>query len=166
VIPQNHWLHLFFPNQIQFKAELELDLKSPEDIQKWALDILESNPSDELALEICFLADQQQITEYFKKILITDFDINIRESVINKLLNNYIFNKITSIRLEEGIYPFFTDILLLSKYLESKSLNALLTSYDDELYLALENYSPSEPMEVFQNFINDLREWQKSAYLA
>jgi len=153
-------------NQIQFKAELELDLKSPEDIQKWALDILESNPSDELALEICFLADQQQITEYFKKILITDFDINIRESVINKLLNNYIFNKITSIRLEEGIYPFFTDILLLSKYLESKSLNALLTSYDDELYLALENYSPSEPMEVFQNFINDLREWQKSAYLA
>ena len=32
-------------NQIQFKAELELDLKSPEDIQKWALDILESNPS-------------------------------------------------------------------------------------------------------------------------
>lgn len=153
-------------NQIQFKAELELDLKSPEDIQKWALDILESNPSDELALEICFLADQQQITEYFKKILITDFDINIRENVINKLLNNYIFNKITSIRLEEGIYPFFTDILLLSKYLESKNLNALLTSYDDELYLALENYSPSEPMEVFQNFINDLREWQKSAYLA
>lgn len=41
-------------NKIQFKVELYL--KSPEDIQKWALDTLEINPSDELALEVYFLA--------------------------------------------------------------------------------------------------------------
>lgn len=147
--------------KIQFKAELELNLKSPEDIQKWGLDVLESNPSDELALEICFLTDPQEIIKYFKKIHITDLDINIRKNVIHNLLNEYILSCITSIRSNEDIYSFFQKIIIFSRYLEEKKLNNLLISYDDELYLALENYSPLEPMEVFHNFINELQKWQR-----
>ena len=150
-------------NKIQFKVELDLYLKSPEDIQKWALDTLEINPSDELALEVCFLADPQEIIEHFKKIHITDLDIKTRNNVIHKLLNEYILSHITSIRLKEDIYPFFQNIILISKYLEDKDLNNLLVSYDDELYLALENYSPLKPMEVFHKFINELQKWQKNS---
>ena len=144
-------------NKVQFKVELELYLKSPEDIQKWALNTLESNPSDELALEVCFLANSQEAIEYFKNIHITDLDINTRNNVIHKLLN-------ISIRSKEDIYLFFQNIILFSKYLEYKKLNNLLISYDDKLYLALENYSPLEPMEVFHNFINELQEWQKTPF--
>ena len=97
-------------NKIQFKVELDLYLKPPEDIQKWALDTLEINPSDELALEVCFLADPQEIIEHFKKIHITDLDIKTRNNVIHKLLNEYILSHITSIRLKEDIYPFFQNI--------------------------------------------------------
>ncbi len=68
---------------------------------------------------------------------------------------------LTSIRSKEAIYPFFQKITLISKYLEDKNLNNLLISYDDELYLALENYSSLEPMEVFHNFINELQKWQE-----
>ncbi|ENX08643.1 MULTISPECIES: hypothetical protein [Acinetobacter] len=151
-------------NKVQFKVELELYLKSPEDIQKWALNTLESNPSDELALEVCFLANSQEVIEYFKNIHITDLDINTRNNVIHKLLNKYVLSRIISIRSKEDIYLFFQNIILFSKYLEDKKLNNLLISYDDKLYLALENYSPLEPMEVFHNFINELQEWQKTPF--
>ena len=148
-------------NKIQFKIELDLYLKSPEDIQKWALNTLETDPSDELALDVCFLVDPQEVIEYFKKIHITDLDINMRNNVIHALLKEYVFSHITSIRSKEDIYPFFQKISLITKYLEDKNLNNLLISYDDEFYLALENYSPLEPMEVFHNFINELQKWQK-----
>lgn len=148
-------------NRIQFKIELELYLKSPEDIQKWALNTLEINPSDELALDVCFLADPQEVIEYFKKIHITDLDINTRNNVIHTLLKEYVLSPITSIRSKEDIYPFFQKISLISKYLEDKNLNNLLISYDHEFYLALENYSLLEPMEVFHDFINELQKWQK-----
>lgn len=100
-------------NKIQFKVELELYLKSPEDIQKWVLDTLETNLSDELALDVCFLADPQEVIEYFKKIHITDLDINTRNNVIHTLLKKYVLSHITSIRSKEDIYPiavpqFFT----------------------------------------------------------
>src|SRR5690554_1491931 len=85
-------------NKIQFKVELELYLKSPEDIQKWVLDTLETNLSDELALDVCFLADPQEVIEYFKKIHITDLDINTRNNVIHTLLKEYVLSHITSIR--------------------------------------------------------------------
>lgn len=149
-------------NKIQFKVELELYLKSPEDIQNWALDTLEINPSDELALKVYFLAGPQEIIEYFKKIHITDLDMNTRNNVIHTLLNEYVLSRINSIWSKEDIYPFFQNIILISKYLEDKDLNNLLVSYGDELYLALENYSPLEPMEVFHNFINELQKWQKT----
>lgn len=38
------------------KVELELNIHSYEDVQKWAIAALEKDPSNELALEICFLS--------------------------------------------------------------------------------------------------------------
>lgn len=39
------------------------------------------------------------------------------------------------------------------------NLDALIDFYDDEIYLSLEGYSLSEPMNVFQNLVSDLLEW-------
>ena len=38
------------------KVDLELNIHSYEDVQKWAIAVLEKDPNDELALEICFLS--------------------------------------------------------------------------------------------------------------
>ena len=152
-------------NKIQFKAELELDLKSPEDIQKWALDILEKDPSDELALDICFLSTSEQVLDYFKKISKESFDIYLKNKVIDNLLNDYVLKKVSNVTTQYDIYPFFQDILFLSKYLNNEDLNALIDFYDDVFFFSLEGYSQSEPMNVFQNLISDLLEWQKHLHL-
>lgn len=148
-------------DKIKFKAELELDLKSPEDIQKWALNILEKDPSDELALDICFLSTSEQVLNYFKQISKEFFDIHLKNKVIVDLLNDYVLKNVASVTTKDDIYPFFQDIFFLTKYLKNENLDALIDFYDDEIYLALEGYSQSEPMNVFQSFINDLLEWQK-----
>lgn len=142
-------------DKIQLKVELNLKLS--EDIQKWAIDALEIDPTNELALDICFLSTSKQVLEYFKQISKESFDIDLRKNVINKLLNDYVFNKLSNVTTKDDIYPFFQSILFLSKYLENKDLDALTDSYDDQIYLALEGYSESEPEVVFQKFIKALK---------
>lgn len=98
---------------------------------------------------------------YLKKIPKESFDIYLKNKVIVRLLNDYVFKKVANITTKDDIYPFFQDVLFLAKYLKNEDLDALIDFYDDEIYLALEGYSQSEPMKVFQSFINDLLEWQK-----
>lgn len=40
--------------KLRIKVQLELDLKTPEDIQQWAMHALASNTSNEFALDLCF----------------------------------------------------------------------------------------------------------------
>lgn len=43
-------------NSYKFQLKMELDLKliTPEEIQNWAMHALEHDPTNELALDICF----------------------------------------------------------------------------------------------------------------
>lgn len=46
------------------KVELELNIHSYEDVQKWAIETLENDPSNEFALDICFLSTPEEVLEY------------------------------------------------------------------------------------------------------
>ena len=44
-----------------FKAKLELETITPEEIQEWAIATLETDSSNDLALEICFLSKPEEV---------------------------------------------------------------------------------------------------------
>ncbi|MFV5264776.1 hypothetical protein ACMUMS_14610, partial [Acinetobacter courvalinii] len=51
-----------------FKAKLELEIITAEEIQRWAIETLEKDSSNDLALEICFLSTPEQVTTYFNQL--------------------------------------------------------------------------------------------------
>ncbi|MFX9784277.1 hypothetical protein ABTP12_17820 [Acinetobacter baumannii] len=61
--------------KFQLKLELTLNLKSAKDIQNWAIDKLDKNPADLLALEICFFSKDEEVLDYFNKISIAQYNI-------------------------------------------------------------------------------------------
>ncbi|MBC9228789.1 hypothetical protein HI850_005495 [bacterium SPL81] len=138
-----------------FKAKLELETITPEEIQRWAIETLEKNPSNDLALEICFLSTPEQVLSYFKRL--SNSVYNISSAIIYDLLKSYIKKNIDLVHNKEALSPFLRKLLSLSKFIEDEDLYELLNYYDDEFYLSFEGYSPSKPDEVFKNFIEDLK---------
>ncbi|MFW2162709.1 hypothetical protein ACG93T_15245 [Acinetobacter beijerinckii] len=138
-----------------FKAKLELETITPEEIQRWAIETLEKDPSNDLALEICFLSMPEQVLSYFKRL--SNSVYNISSAIIYDLLKSYIEKNIDLIHNKEALSPFLRKLLSLSKFIEDEDLYELLNYYDDEFYLSFEGYSPSEPDEVFKSFIEDLK---------
>ena len=96
--------------KLQFKAELELGLKSPSDIQEWALNTLEKANFNKLALEICFLSNSEQVVCYFDQITKTDFNICIKKEIIVNLLDQYIFTNFAFIQAKDKISFSFEKI--------------------------------------------------------
>ncbi|MCU4388768.1 hypothetical protein WCE00_14980 [Acinetobacter haemolyticus] len=138
-----------------FKAKLELETITPEEIQKWAIETLEKDPSNDLALDICFLSTSDQVLIYFKQLPNKVYTIS--SAIMSDLLKSYIEKNIDLIHNRDTLYPFLHQLLSLSKSIENEDLYELLNYYDDEFYLSFEGYSPSEPDEVFKNFISDLK---------
>lgn len=138
-----------------FKAKLELETITPEEIQRWAIETLEKDPTNDLALEICFFSTPEQVLSYFKRL--SNSVYNISSTIIYDLLKSYIEKNIDLVHNKEALSPFLRKLLSLSKFIEDEDLYELLNYYDDEFYLSFEGYSPSEPDEVFKNFIEDLK---------
>lgn len=76
-----------------FKAKLELETIPPEEIQRWAIETLEKDPSNDLALELCFLSTPEQIKDYFKQVSKIIFDLNLTKNMIQTLLEEYLSKK-------------------------------------------------------------------------
>ena len=76
-----------------FKAKLKLETLTPEEIQRLAIETLEKNPSNDLALEICFLSTPEQIKDYFKQVSKIIFDLNLTKNMIQTLLEEYLSKK-------------------------------------------------------------------------
>lgn len=80
-------------NSYKFQLKLELDLKliTPEEVQDWAMHALENDPTNELALDICFLSNTEQILQYFRLTERNEFSETSIDKVTTKVLENYIF---------------------------------------------------------------------------
>jgi len=138
-----------------FKVKLDLETITPEEIQKWAIETLEKDPSNDLALEICFFSTSEQVLSYFKRL--SNNVYNISSTIIYDLLKGYIEKNVDLIHNRDTLSPFLHKLLSLSKSIEDDDFYELLNYYDDEFYLSFEGYSPSEPDEVFKSFIEDLK---------
>lgn len=147
--------------KFQLKLELILNLKSAKDIQNWAIDKLDKNPADLLALDICFFSKEEEVLDYFNNISIaeTTTEPTLKKKILYKVLKKY--SEITpsmgcSI---EVISNLFVILLKISRYAEDEYLYDFINYYDDELYLALEGISKLEPEEIWPTFLNDLKNW-------
>ncbi|QBQ15201.1 MULTISPECIES: hypothetical protein [Acinetobacter] len=139
-----------------FKAKLELETITPEEIQRWAIETLEKNPSNDLALEICFLSTPEQVVSYFKQLSQTEIYTYLTETTIKHLLVDYMLKKLNLVKVQNDLFPFLQKILIFSKFLSISNLAEMLNFYDLNLYSSLEGYAPSEPEVVFQELLADL----------
>ncbi|MFM2333264.1 MAG: hypothetical protein RIQ74_2107 [Pseudomonadota bacterium] len=142
-----------------FKAKLELETITPEEIQRWAIETLEKDSSNDLALEICFLSTPEQVTTYFNQLSRSLFNTDLTKESVNDLLKDYIKKHLELVKSKELLFPFLQKLLALSKAVGNEDLFELLNYYDDQFYLSFEGYTPSEPNAVFKDFINDLKDF-------
>ena len=77
-----------------FKAKLELETITPEEIQEWASATLETDSSNDLALEICFLSKPEEVITYFKKISKNIFSVILTDEIFIFFFKNYIKKKL------------------------------------------------------------------------
>lgn len=147
--------------KFQFKLELSLNLKSAKDIQNWAIDRLDKNPADLLALDICFFSKDEEVLDYFNNISIsqTNLEPTLRKKILYDVLKKWL-EKPPSIGYSiELISNLFSILLKISKYTEDEDLYDFINYYDDELYLASEGISKLDLKEVWPTFLNDLENW-------
>jgi len=152
--------------KFQFKLELSLNLKSAKDIQNWAIDRLDKNPADLLALEFCFFSKDNEVLDYFNNISIAETTI---EPTLKKKILYEVLKKYTEITPSIGysielISNLFAILIKISRFAEDENLYDFINYYDDELYLALEGISKLEPEEIWPAFLNDLKNWLSLQY--
>ncbi|EXR35448.1 hypothetical protein ACG9WR_14500 [Acinetobacter pittii] len=152
-------------NSYKFQLKLELDLKliTPEEIQDWAMHALEDDPTNELALDICFLSNTEQVLQYFRLTERSEFSETLIDKVTTKVLENYIFKHINTVNHKDQIYSFFQNIFSINLYLEKEELRFLIYSYEGQLEMALEDYSELETEELWENFKMELKRYFSSA---
>ncbi len=145
--------------KVIFKAKLELEIITAEEIQRWAIETVKKDSSNDLALEICFLSTPEQVTTYFNQLSRSLFNTDLTKESVNKLLKVYIEKHLELVKSQELLFPFLQKLLALSKAVENEDLFELLNYYDDQFYLSFEGYTPSEPDAVFKEFITDLKDF-------
>ncbi len=150
--------------KVIFKAKLELETITPEEIQKWAIEALEKDSSNELALDICFLPTSEQVQTYFKQISNKITHTNLARNEIYQLLKKHMIKNTEGTISEEKIYSSFQKILGLAKYIEDEELYDITNSYVDEFYFSNEGYSELNPNEVLLKFINELTRLSLKSY--
>lgn len=147
--------------KFQLKLELTLNLKSAQDIQNWAIDRLDKNPADLLALEICFFSKDKEVLDYFNNISIAETNV---EPTLKKKILYEILKKYTEITPSIGysiefISNLFAILIKISRFAEDEDLYNFINYYDDELYLASEGISKLELDEIWPTFLKDLKNW-------
>jgi hypothetical protein len=89
-----------------FKVKLELETITPEEIQRWAIETLEKNSSNDLALDICFLSTSDQVTTYFNQLSRSLFNTDLTKESVNNLLKDYIEKHLELVKSQELLFPF------------------------------------------------------------
>ena len=123
-----------------FKAKLELETITLEEIQRWAIETLEKNSSNDLALEICFLSTPEQVTTYFNQLSRSLFNTGLTKESVNNFLKDYIEKHLELVKSQELLFPFLQKLLALSKAVENEDLFLFFSFYDDQFYLSFVGY--------------------------
>ncbi|RLZ10243.1 hypothetical protein EAH57_04455 [Acinetobacter sp. 2JN-4] len=155
-------MHELDINKLQFKFDLEFGLKTAEDIQQWAILALEVAPSNELALDICFLSTPDEILNYFKNIDRSNTLMSHNRQIIYRKIDNYLTSLFNIAPSTEFISHTFQRLLSIAKYIEDDKLYDFVNHYGDEHHLALHGCSRYELNEIFPLFLVELKSWMKN----
>ena len=151
-------------NKIQLKIQLLLSLISPDDVQTWAMHTLENAPSSTLALEICYLPDDQGLLNYFEEMalshLIYSMSHQDRQELIYPFLKQFANHALEIEQTDTSIKQTFQMLLNLAQTIEDNDLYDFINYYDDEYYLTNEGlFVQATAKQVFLNFLEELKTW-------
>ena len=141
-----------------FKAKLELEIITPEEIQQWASTTLEKDSSNNLALDICFLSTPEQVVAYFKQLSQTIFTTDTAKHIVNQIMLRYIEKNLNLISQQDTRSSFIQNLLYFSQTLENEELFDFFNYYDDQFYLSSQGYIQAYPDQVLQEFIHDVKD--------
>lgn len=150
---------MYDADKLKFKLKLGLSLISPEDIQKWAIEQLADDSNNLLALEICFLSNEQQVLDYFLNINVEHLSIalDLKNKIYYEILVDYAEKQPTSEYSKDIILCKFMTLFKISKYIENEGFADFIDYYDDEFYFSSEGFSQLEPHEVWSKFLYELK---------
>ncbi|WP_287912726.1 MULTISPECIES: hypothetical protein [Acinetobacter] len=150
---------MYDADKLKFKLKLGLSLIFPEDIQKWAIEQLADDSNNLLALEICFLSNEQQVLDYFLNIHVEHLSIalDLKNKIYYEILVDYAETQPTSEYSKDIILCKFMTLFEISKYIENEGFADFIDYYDDEFYLSSEGFSQLEPHEVWSKFLYELK---------
>lgn len=151
-------------NKIQLKIQLLLGLISPDDVQTWAMHTLENDPSSTLALEICYLSDDQDLLNYFEEMVLSHLIYSMshqdRQNLTHPCLKQFADQSLKIRQTDTSIKQTFQMLLNLTQTIEDDDLYNFINYYDNEYYLANEAiWVEATPQQVFQNFLKELKNW-------
>lgn len=142
-----------------FKVKLELEIITLEQIQRWAIETLEKDASNDLALDLCFLSKPEEILSYFNKLPESHIYTYLTPNIVNDILKDYLSKNQETVRIQDNFFVFFHKLLDLSKSLEYEDLFDLLDYYDDQFYLASNKYYSLETIVIFKDLLNNLNKF-------
>ncbi|MDM1755984.1 MULTISPECIES: hypothetical protein [unclassified Acinetobacter] len=145
---------------IKLKAQLTLGLKTTDDIEQWAMYTLSKDESNQLALDLCFLTNSEQMLHYFH-VLPKNYSIDesLKKNIIYNELNKYTTQLILHNQVQQYTWNAAQKIFDLAKYIEDDELYDFVKYYDDEFHLAKDGISSLTPDEIFPLFIIELKKW-------
>ncbi|WP_173911200.1 hypothetical protein [Acinetobacter sp. Marseille-Q1618] len=146
--------------KILLRCQLTLGLKTTDDIEQWAINTLSKDESNQLALDLCFLANSEQILHYFH-VLHKNYDIdeNLKKIIIYNELNTYTTQLIQHNQAQQYTWDAAQKIFDLANFIEDDDLYDFVNHYDDEFHLAQQGISLLASDEIFPIFIKELKKW-------
>ena len=141
-----------------FGLKLNVGLITPKKIQIWAdKKILEDN-NDQFVLDICYLKSDDEVKNYFNKLIRADLDIHNEQLISINILKEYISTKTPS-DLDSGLDQYINDVELICWHIKDSDLTSLLYIYTDQINLAYEKVLTISVKEAFNEFLRHITAW-------
>ena len=145
-----------------FWLKLNVGLITPKEIQTWAdKKILEDN-NDQFVLDICYLKSDDEVKNYFNKLIRADLDIHNEQLISINILKEYISKKTPS-DLDSGLSKYINDVELICLHINDSDLTSLLYIYSAQINLAYQRVLTISVKEAFDEFSKHINERLKQS---
>jgi hypothetical protein len=145
-------------SKFYFGLKLNIELITPKEIQTWAdKKILEDN-NDQFVLDICYLKSDDEVKNYFNKLIQADLNIHNKQLISINILKEYISKKTPS-DLDSGLDQYINHVELICWHINDSDLTSLLYIYADQINLAYEKVLTISVKDAFNEFLKHITAW-------
>ena len=145
-------------SKFYFGLKLNTGLITPKEIQTWAdKKILEDN-NDQFVLDICYLKSDNEVKNYFNKLIQADLNTHNKQLISINILKEYISKKTPS-DLDSGLDQYINHVELICWHINDSDLTSLLYIYADQINLAYEKVLTISVKDAFNEFLKHITAW-------